>query len=240
MPQPWGVAPRHPVLGTADVHVWLARLDGSPTPESSLSAGERARARRFRAEADRHRFAASHAALRVILAGYLGCDPLALNFDLGPRGKPGLPGSGIEFNLSHSGDLAVVAVTRGRRVGVDVERLRPTFERDGIVARFFSPSERAEFAALPDGLHLDAFFRVWTCKEAYIKAIGTGLATELDSFSVAVDPRLPPALRAIDGDTDAPLRWMIRDLHPGPGYAGAVMAEGVDWGLSLYRYEGPL
>jgi 4'-phosphopantetheinyl transferase len=120
---------------------------------------------------------------------------------------------------------------------VDVEEVRPVAERDSIVARFFSARERAALASLPGPLRSDAFFRTWTCKEAYIKAIGTGLATPLDGFSVAVDPREPPGLLEVAGDPGEAARWSIRDLDMGPGYAGAVMAEGTDWELVCYEYE---
>jgi 4'-phosphopantetheinyl transferase len=146
-------------------------------------------------------------------------------------------GTGIAFNLSHSGGWSVVAVARGRRVGVDVEEVRSVAERESIVARFFSARERADLAALPGPLRHDAFFRIWTCKEACIKALGTGLATPLDRFSVAVDPREPPGLLEVVGDPAGAARWSIRDLGMGEGYAGAVAAEGRDWGLFCYEYE---
>lgn len=234
----WGPPPRESSLGPGAVHAWRVGLDRPHGDDSRLAPDERDRAGRFRAERDRLRFVASRSALRAILGRYLGRPPDALRFEEGPHGKPELMGSEVAFNLSHSGDVALVAVTRGRRVGIDVERIRPIREFEAIVARFFSGRERAEFAAVPGPLRLDAFFRAWTCKESYIKAIGTGLATPLESFSVAVDPREPARLREVAGRADEPGRWTIRDLAPGAGYAGAVMAEGSDWTLCGFDYPG--
>lgn len=243
-PPPWRTPPRASTLAAGEVHAWRVGLgpegrDIAPRA-AALSDEERARAARFRGADDRTRFVAAHAALRSILGRYAGCPPEAIAFDLGPHGKPGLAvpsGTGIAFNLSHSGGLAVVAVARGRRVGVDVEAVRPMAERDAIVARFLSPRERADFAGLSDPLRQDAFFRAWTCKEAYIKAIGTGLATPLDGFSVAVDPGEPMRLIEVVGDPEEATRWSIADLEPGPGYAGAVVAEGPRWEMLRYTYE---
>ncbi len=235
----WAPSPARPNLTARSVHAWRVALDRPSGDTSGLSDDERSRADRFRADSDRTRFVASHAALRAILGLYAACRPGDLTFRDGPHGKPGLAsptGTGIEFNLSHSGDLAVVAVARGRRVGVDVEAGRAVAEYEAIVARFFSPGERASFLDLPESIRSDAFFRIWTCKEAYIKAIGTGLLTALDSFSVAVDPREPMRLVEVVGDAAEAARWTIRDLDPGPGYAGAVMAEGADWELSRFEW----
>jgi 4'-phosphopantetheinyl transferase len=239
-PEAWGPAPPRPILGPAEVHVWRVDLGRADSGGAALSDDERARAARFHSDRDRERFTASHAALRTILGLYTGCRPDELTFEAGPHGKPSLmgqPGATIAFNMSHSGSLAVVAIATGRRVGIDVEGARPMAERDTIVARFLSARERSDFARLPETLQTAAFFRVWTCKEAYIKAIGTGLATPLDSFSVSVDPREPPGLLDIAGDPDEAARWSIDDLDIGPGYAGAVMAEGAGWSLICYEYD---
>lgn len=236
-----GHAPPRTTLGPTEVHVWRVDLDRPASGIASLSDEERARAARFHADRDRLRFTAGHATLRSILGLYVGCRPEELAFEIGLQGKPALADprwAGIAFNLSHSDGVAVVAVASRRRVGVDVEAVRPMADRDAIVARFFSARERADFARLPEALKTPAFFRVWTSKEAYIKAIGTGLSTPLDGFSVAVDPREPPALREVEGRPDEPTRWMIRDLVLGEGYAGAVMVEETDWNLVLYDYHG--
>ena len=234
--QSWGIPPRNPALATGEVHAWRVALDRpGPGPTSTLSEEERSRADRFRAAVDRERFVAARSALRAILGRYLGARPEDLSFAVGPHGKPGLIGAGVEFNLSHSGGIAVVAVATGRGVGVDVEIIRPMGERDSIVARFLSRRERDEFATLPEPIRHDAFFRAWTCKEAYIKAIGTGLATPLDGFSAAVDPREPPRLLQVAGDADEAGRWSIRHLELGAGYAGAIVAEGSGWGAGRFR-----
>ena len=150
-----------------------SRGSDRPSPRTNRARGDRLRAARDRA-------AFSQAAPRCGPCRRMtaGGPRQRLSLLAGPHGKPYLEGAGdVEFNLSHSGDLALVAVARGVRVGVDVERVRDLDDRDAIARRFFSPRERDEFTALPDGLKTTAFFRLWTCKESYIKCIGTGLSS---------------------------------------------------------------
>ncbi len=226
-----------------EVHVWKVGLDRADEIiarlGSTLSDDERARGDRFCFAGDRDRFLASRVALRSVLSGYAGRPASELTFVLGPRGKPSLDGAGvIEFNLSHSGDLALVAVATGVRVGVDVERVRAIDDRDAIVLRFFSPRERAEFAALPNELKTAAFFHIWTCKESYIKGIGNGLHEPLDGFSVSADPRGPAGLVETTGDPEPARRWTIRGLDAGQGYAAAVAVEGTGWEPRLFDFAG--
>ena len=228
--------PDLPPLGR-DVHAWRIILD---RPEWSiedlkpiLSDTERTRAARFYAARDRDRFIVGRGMLRTILGRYLGIAPDRLTFDAGPHGKPGLVGEhgGLEFNLTHSHGLAVLAIAVGRRVGVDIESIRPVREIENLVVRFFSPRERAEFVTVAPDRKLAAFFQAWTRKEAYIKAIGTGLATPLDSFDVGVDPDSAPGLIGVKGKPDEPGRWTMRDFDPGAGFLGAIVVEGSGWGL---------
>ncbi len=224
--------PESQAQGTIDV--WRIDLDdlGGIIARfgSSLSDDEQARAARFRSPRDRDRFLASHAALRAILGRYARRSASELSFVVGPHGKPSLDGRPeVEFNLSHSGDLAIVAIAQGVRVGVDVELARPIADRDAIVRRFFSPRERADFDALPEPIKPDAFYRIWTCKEAYIKAIGKGLSEPLDRFSVSADPREPARLVEIGGHAEAAARWTIRAIDVGEGYAAAVAVEAAGW-----------
>ena len=180
-----------PELRPDEVHVW--RVDvagGGAVALETLSEGERERAARFHFAADRDRFVASHAALRGILAPYLGAEPSSLVFGEGAQGKPLLDapahGRSLRFSLSHSGDLALVAVSLGREVGVDVEHVRPRADLADFVARYFSPREREVQARIPSDDRLRAFYEVWTLKEAYLKACGDGLLRELDAFDVTV------------------------------------------------------
>jgi 4'-phosphopantetheinyl transferase len=191
------------VLAAGEVHLWwmvLSPRQGAVTAAwATASAAERQRAQCLRVPQEREHYLLRHQALRQVLAGYAGATPHALVFENGPFGKPALtapPGAtGLSFNLSRSGSVAVLAVAGGGRVGVDVERLRPFAEADAVARRMFSAAESKALAALPDPARLAGFYRLWTCKEAVVKALGGGLAIALDGFDV--DPRVdqPPALQ---------------------------------------------
>jgi 4'-phosphopantetheinyl transferase len=223
-----------PALERDDVHVWLAFLGAATTAsaphdvEAALSPDERARAGRFAFERDRRRFAAARGILRHLLGMYLAADPGALAFRYGPRGKPALDapaGDPIAFNLSHSDDVAVFAFSRRGAVGVDVEAIRPMADREELAERFFSPGEvRALSSVAPVDREL-AFFTCWTRKEAYVKAVGEGLALPLDGFDVTCAPGDPPRL-TVPGDEAAAVRWVLGDLAPVPGFAAALATEG--------------
>lgn len=173
---------------------------------------------------DRHRYVRARGALRTILGTYLNAAPTDLRFDYGPHGKPGLSSSfaPLSFNVSHSEDLALIAVRRGGPLGVDVECVRG----DGgleIAERFFCPAERAWLLALPREQRPEGFFIVWTRKEAYIKARGSGLWHDLAGFDVSQAPSRPVRHTNADGQTGP---WFVQDLAPGPGYAAALAVEG--------------
>jgi len=216
------------------VHAWRAWLDLSPEVldrlAASLAEDERERAARFRSAGLRQRFVAAHGALRAILGLYLGRPAAALRFDRGPRGKPMLlePAGSLDlrFNLAHSRDLAVCAVARGAEVGVDVEAIRPLPDAIKIAARFFSDREQAVLRELPAGEREEAFILGWTRKEAYLKALGDGLARPLSGFSVTLRPGEPARLLDVKGRPQEIERWSLVTLHPAPGYAAALAVEG--------------
>lgn len=253
--------PEPPSLALSDdrVDVWRVSLE-MPERErdrlaASLSAEEWERASRFRQSVDRARFVAARGALRSILGRCLGVEPSCLRFSNGPFGKPALAGppgaSAVEFNVSHSGELALVAASFGRRLGVDLERIDVRRSEQEIAERFFSRREVAALRALPRDRQTDAFFACWTRKEAYLKARGDGLSLPLDRFSVSVSPEEPAALLGSTDDSE-PSRWALRDLGVGPGWAAALAAEGTEWrcrrwvwrpeasgGLSPHSHETP-
>ena len=210
-----------------EIHVWHGTLGASPP---SVSPAEEARARRMRAPRRRREFLVCRGALRRILAGVLGMDPLAVPILEGAHGKPVLGPGGrppIGFNVSHSGDRFAVAVAVGLEPGVDVERIRPRRSLDLLSRRFFSPSEQEAVAADPDPLH--AFHRVWTRKEAVIKADGRGVAIGLDRFDVTAAE--PPALLRARWEGAAPdeaARWSLHSLEAAPGYAAALAVRSPD------------
>lgn len=234
-----------PALGTGEVHVWRTALDLAPDQvqrlRESLSPDERARAARFHFERDRVRFTVARAGLRALLGRYLGLAPSAIGFAYGDHGKPHLaapaPAGDLRFNVSHSGGVALYAVARGREVGVDVEGHRADFATAEIAEGFFSLAERRALSALPAERRCEAFFACWARKEAYIKARGLGLSLALDGFDVSLAPGEPAALLATRDDPAERHRWSLHALDPGPGLAGAVVAEGRDWTPSCWRWE---
>jgi 4'-phosphopantetheinyl transferase len=208
-------------LEPAVVHVWSAALDEDTRLETCgavLSATERARAECFRFEHLRRRFVIAHGFLREVLGRYLGVEASAIEFRTSEFGKPFVAGTEIQFNLSHSGDLAVCAVTRGRRIGVDVECIRPVEEMDGIVERFFTGGEGERIRDAPDRER--AFFECWTRKEAYIKGVGEGFSIPLTSF-----------------DTSGPVPgWTFAELPPFGDYVGTVAVEGALTKLERWQW----
>ncbi|HVU25845.1 MAG TPA: 4'-phosphopantetheinyl transferase superfamily protein [Opitutus sp.] len=164
--------------------------------------------------------------MRELLAKYLGCDPAMLRFATGSHGKPRLAGaqetSDLCFNVSHSHGRALLAVTHGAEVGVDLEQIRSDLDAGGIVASHFSPAERTAWQALPEAQRHAAFFQGWVRKEAYVKARGEGLSREPARYTVELEPDAPGRLLADEITPDAPKIWRIETLSVPIGYAAAV------------------
>jgi len=245
-PEAWRPRPAGPVvLGEDEVHVWRASLRPPPEAverlEAHLSPDERARAARFRFPELRTAFVAGRGVQREILSRYAGMPPHALAYRESAHGKPRLDGAagalGIRFNVSNSGDLALYAVTLRREIGVDLERLKPMPDGIDIARRFFSAPENEVFAGLAEEVRDLAFFHCWTRKEAYIKAVGEGLSMPLDRFDVAFAPGEPARILATRGDEAEAARWSMLELHPGPGYVGALVVEGDGWRTRLYDWD---
>jgi 4'-phosphopantetheinyl transferase len=232
----WVVPATPPPLGVGEAHLWRLDLDaaGREPAADILSEEERARAGRFHFERDRRRFIAGRVALRRILGAYLERAPTALVFVLGHHGKPALENPGLEFNLSHSGGCGLIAVTRGRRIGVDVEGIRTDFACEDIARRFFAPAEVKILAASTPDEYATAFFRCWTRKEAYVKARGDGLSLALDRFEVPLEAAATRAIASCPDDPSESSRWSLREILPRPGYLGALVVEGEGWTLRTF------
>jgi 4'-phosphopantetheinyl transferase len=200
------------------VHVWQAALDVSPaqfdTLHAHLTPEEVARAERYRFTAPSRRFVAARGLLREILGAYLDVVPAQLRFRQNAWGKPLLaePRDALQFNVAHTGDLLLVAVTADRAVGIDVETVRPVRNLDRLIARVFSPTERAAFRALPRWQRLEAFFATWTRKEAYMKARGLGFGLSLGAFDVTVALGAPPRVLADRQISEAGYDWILYDI----------------------------
>lgn len=222
-----------------EVHVWLVDLSRTAGRleryAGVLSSDERQRAARYAFDLPRLRFIATRKALRELLGGYLNIPPHRIRLGYGEHGKPYLAGSlavsGLHFNLAHSGDLALLAFARGRRVGVDVEQIRPLPELMTIANRYFTANEAAQISALPEEERRAAFFACWTRKEAFIKALGAGFALPPDRFEVSLGAGEPPRLVAVKGMPGEAGRWTLAAWEPRPGYSAALAVEGSGWTL---------
>ena len=243
----WPDGPASPILGPEDIHVWRIALDLPAHTvrvlERELSVEERRRSERFAFDVDRSRFVAGHGALRTILAGYLGTVASAIRFRYNEFGKPSLEegeGPALRFNFSHSGSLALFAITRAREIGVDIERIAPSKSLEEIAERYFSQCEIAALRSLPVEQRHEAFFACWSRKEAYMKGRGLGLAIPLDSFDVSFAPGEAAALLEDRGAPEGDSVWAMVALEPAPGYSAALAVEGVGKSdhivVSCYRW----
>ncbi len=210
------------------MYLWTVLLEASEDTFtrslSWLSEEEMARAERFRFDRHRRAFVIGRAALRTLLARYLGMEAAAIQFVYGPHGKPALadPSCSLRFNASNSGSLAAFAFTTGCEIGVDVEQHRPLTDFENIADRFFSPEETAELLNLSPNEKTAGFFNCWTRKEAFIKAMGGGLSIPLDSFRVTLQPGAPARMVSLEGSEEAARGWTLHHFDPAPDYAGAI------------------
>ena len=228
----WSEARELLSLAAGEVHVWRGELN---QPEhllekfrSTLEEHELQRASRFHFEKHRRHFVAGRGVLRQLLAQYLDTKPETLKFSYGAYGKPALNGehknSPLRFNMSHSHEVALFAFAEDRELGVDVEHIRADFASEEIARHYFSRREVETFNVIPKQDQVEAFFRCWTRKEAYIKAIGKGLSQPLDKFDVTLAAEQPAALLWCSEDDAS--RWSMYNLDVGGGYAGALAVEG--------------
>ena len=243
----WRSPPEAFVLGRDEVHVWRATLDQPKSQSESflptLAADERTRAEQFYFETHRERFIVARGVLRAILGCYLNRAPECLTFCYGAHGKPALAGDAdldtIRFNVSHSHGVALKQVTRGREVGIDLERICFDLKVMEIAERFFSRREVAMLQTLPPGMQRQAFFRCWTRKEAYIKARGEGLSLPLDQFDVSLVSGESEIALGIQRDPFEASRWSLRELPAATDYVAALAVEGHGWRLACLQWPDP-
>lgn len=210
----------------ANVEVWQIALE-APTSvieqaRNCLPEVELNRAKGFREENAQRRHVLAHAALRFLLASKLKCAPREITFQIGPHGKPALPAerhAALHFNLSHSGELALVALCDAAEVGVDIEHIRPVRDPIALAKRFFTPGEQDELAAAPPEDQINCFFRLWTQKEALLKATGQGIANGLQRFEVTC--RGGGGLVAMDGEKITETEWSLANWSPHAEYVAA-------------------
>jgi 4'-phosphopantetheinyl transferase len=211
------------------VHVWAVPLAVGPDRLAALlallSPEEQRRAARFTHIPAREQNIVSRAMLRVLLGRYLDIAPTAVHLVAGDNGKPALAGRELYYNLSHTKGLAVYAVTARGEVGVDVEQVRSYPSHLDLATRYFTAREASAIRAQAGRGSESAFFHVWTRKEAFLKALGLGLAGGLERFEVSVPPDDPARILHIDGDRRAAQRWTMVSLEPAAGYVATVAIE---------------
>ncbi|MDB9324702.1 4'-phosphopantetheinyl transferase superfamily protein [Nodularia spumigena CS-586/05] len=232
----WLPVPTNLTLLPNDVHIWRIHLDVPEAQQqnllATLSGDELTRANRFHFQEHRQRFIAGRGILRSILGSYLGIEPQRVLFDYQERGKPvladSLAKSGLWFNLSHSQGLALCAVNYHNRIGIDLEYIRRMSDVEALAKRFFLPREYDVVRSLSDHQQQEIFFRYWTCKEAYLKATGEGLA-QLEQVEVLLNPTEPAQLQTSES-------WSLFELRAAEDYFAAVVVEGSGCNLQCWQY----
>ncbi len=221
------------------VHVWLVPLKIPPSflhdLQSLLSEDERQRAARFRFDRHRQAYIGARGQLRLLLGNYLEKDPQTIRFTYNKFGKPYLKDDVFFFNISHSGDWALMAFHPLWELGVDIEQMKADFDGLHLVERFFSQNEIKQIRALPDSLKKEGFYNGWTRKEAYIKARGRGLNIPLAEFSVDLRPDRPAALLETSHDTEAIRFWSVQSLPAPEGYKAAIAVKSLTFKISLKK-----
>ncbi len=246
--QTWYIPPLHLHLYEQEVHVWRASL---AVPELAredlrrvLAKEEIARAAQFHFEKDRNRWIVGRGILRILLGRYANTDPDRIQFRFNDYGKPVLAfpdlSTSLQFNVSHSQDLALYAFTSNRQVGIDVEYKRADLDYEALARVSFSPDEQALLRSLPQELKRVAFFNCWTRKEAFIKARGQGFSIPTDKFDVSFLAGEPAALLQNRESLPESTRYALQELAPGTGYAGALAAEGDGWSLHCWQWQEEL
>ena len=239
----WNDAPAGLKPADGEVHIFCSPLD-VPAPRlerlaQSLSDDEWQRAKRFHLERDCRRFIAGRGMLREILAALLDLNPASLVFTYGEFGKPQIAAPAaarsLHFNLAHSDSIAVCAIAK-HELGVDVERIRVMDDAEQIASRFFSPREKYCLLALPAEQRREAFFNCWTRKEAYLKAIGSGLDDHLDQIEVSLAPGEAAELL---GAPKGSRPWRLHSLAPAAEFIGALAIQPEDSRVNCWQWGEP-
>jgi 4'-phosphopantetheinyl transferase len=240
----WPESPEVATLPPGEAHIWAVPLSGVGDIDELLrvlSPAERRRAEQFRWAEARKRFAAARAGLRAILGRYLGLPAAAIVLADGAHGKPRLSraehGLHLHFNVAHSGDLALVAVSANCEIGVDVERLRPVSHWEEIAIRYFHEAEVQKILARSSGEREVTFLRCWTAKEAVLKALGVGLTGSLREFQVPIDQHDGRWVEVPRFRAETPARIWLQRLAPDGNYSGAVALAGKQCCIRCFTFR---
>lgn len=242
---PSGPIPAHLPLPEATVHLWVGFTDDDTILRSFheiLSPEEKARVARYRIDADCRRATLGKGMVRMLLARYLSVPHETVAVAPDAQGKPSLTGahadSSIAFNTAHSGEGVVVAFARGVALGVDVETARRKADHEKLARRYFAADEADALLRLPEAARAAAFLRAWTRKEAFLKALGTGLRRPLNSFSVSLQPDEAARLIRVSDQPEEAAHWELRDLDLGADYVAAVACRATGWRYVLRELRG--
>jgi 4'-phosphopantetheinyl transferase len=220
----------HCTLGPDVIHVWPVHLDSAEEIVTAfdqfLSLDEATRADRFRYAHLRKRYVLGRGALRLLIAHYLNTPAQRISFEYGKYGKPRIRDSHVQFNVSHSDSIALLAFSQVCELGIDVEKFRPISNAEGLAQRFFCPEEAADLRSVPVHERDNAFLTCWTRKEAYIKAVGDGLCLPLDSFRVTFRRGDLVCITLLANTEDVSETWELHDLGVPPHYAAALAYRG--------------
>lgn len=239
----WRQPPEKLVLNPGEIHVWRINLN-ELLPQlfflnEFLDSSERKRAARFHFKHDQEHFTVGRGMLRRILSFYLPLTPREFEFVYNQYGKPGLNPQiqpRVQFNVSHSHGLALVAVSAQDELGIDVEWIRPELADLKIAKRFFAPAEVDALLELPEARQKEGFFNCWTRKEAFIKAQGKGLSIPLNQFVVTLQPDQPAALVSTGWDEAEAGRWSLYALPIDAGFRAALVAENRGHSIILWKF----
>jgi 4'-phosphopantetheinyl transferase len=233
----WQSSPKNLIAQNNRVHLWLVNLNLADRQVQELtnilSKDERERANRYKFARHKDSFVVARSTLRKILSIYLKIAPEFLEFDYSDRGKPFLSAKfqkdNLQFNLSHSQELAIYAITMNEKIGIDLEYIRPMSDAENIAKRFFSANEYNWISSLTGAAQREAFFRCWTAKEAYLKATGEGIGGSLDR--VEVDFKNPSSIRIRDNSN-----WLLYNFIPQSNYMATVAVENSAIEFSYWQF----
>ena len=245
MTQKWDNPSTVPLISKSEVHIWKADLEQhsklAEMQATLLSHDELIRVEKYRFPKDSTRYSVGRSICRLILGQYLDIEAKDLVFYYNRYGRPYIDSylnhNALSFNVSHSENHLLLAVSKGREVGIDIERVKCEFDCVEIAKGFFSTYELAQLRALPPSERELGFITCWTQKEAYIKAQGMGLSLDLDSFDVSLDPKKPAELLSVRDDPTQVERWKLHTFSPFRGYISTLAAEGQAWETRFYNSE---
>ncbi len=246
MSSTWHYPTTFPALGHDEVHIWQVMLDVPTslvrTIGQVLTTDEHKQAKRFRSPQDAVRFIMSRGTLRTIIGCYLEHDPAMLQFHYGPYGKPALAREAdnvLRFNVTHSRDRALFAITRGREVGIDLEYIHDDMAYEQIAEHQFTRNEVHTLNAIPSSrMRRETFFRIWTRKEAFLKARGLGLSLNPQTFDVPVTPATLTPLLGTKAGCSEMSRWLLYDLPSTGDSVASLVVEGSPCSLKCWHWLG--